>query len=348
MICSNCGHPLGDEVLYFCPECGHELQAGDAAWEARTPSAFARLEEVLSKVAGPVLAVAGQAGAAFQSVLDDPRLRSRLPGGSLTLLGLGLVGLALLLSVIPFVPGVGFPGSAVVLSWGALAAVNEWRILGQPGAQEPGAPAVRPLPPPLANLPRDTRHPGIAQTFALLTCTYALLMLGFGPISLVWVLAAVVLGYEQGWRYFVDGSEDTLAPDEGHAGPRPHRWVVVGVVLCSFALLLPWGRGTLQFRGLSGAEQPLSPLTQFTLLLLACSAVRHRGLSAFHPLLLILAAVWLNLWFLLMMSPYTVGPWFFLPGLLVVDAVIVRHLTPPRRDGESLEQETSSDEDSRG
>lgn len=360
MICSNCGHNLGNEVLYFCPECGQELQGVDAnydaggynqddyAWEAPPPSPFARLAEALSKVAVPVLAVAGQAGAAFQSVLDDPRLRSRLPGGSLTLLGLGLVGLALLLSLIPFVPGIGFPGSTVVLLWGALVAVNEWRIISQPEAREPGTPAVRAPPPPLANLPRDTRHPGIAQTFALLTCTYALLMLGYGPISLVWLLAAVVLGYDQGWRYFAHRSEDSSGLDEGHSGLRPHRWVVGGVILCTFALLLQWGRGTLQSPGLSGAEQPLAMLTQYTLLLLACSAVRHRGLSAFHPLLLILAAVWLTMWFVLMMSPYTVGPWFFLPGLLMVDAAIVRHLTQLRRGGENLEQEAASDLDPQG
>jgi hypothetical protein len=365
--CSNCGYNFGDEVQYFCPECGQEVPGSDAdydgqgdygqgdydynadgaSWEPPPPSPFARLEELLTKVSVPVLAVAGQAGAAFRSVLDDPRLRSHLPGGSLTLLGLGLVALALLLSVIPFVPGIGILGSVMVLVWGALVAVNEWRFLSQPEAQEPGIPAVRPLPPSLANLPRDTRHPGIAQTFALLTCTYAVLMLGLGPISLVWMLAATVLGYDQGWRYFADRPEDTGGEDS--SSPRLYRWVVVGVVLCTFALLLPWTRGTLQIPGLSGGDMPLSSLTLFTLLLLACSGVRHRGLSAFHPLLLILAAVWLTMWFVLNMSAYAVGPWFFLPGLLAVDAAIVRHLTLLLRGGqhpgENPEQALASDLD---
>ncbi|MFY0571832.1 zinc ribbon domain-containing protein [Archangium lansingense] len=368
-FCSNCGHDFGNDAPTFCPACGQdvsnsELNAGagdynagdysggeyngDYSWDAPPPSPLARAEELLSKVSAPVLAVAGQAGQAFQSVLDDPRLRSRLPGGSLTLLGLGLVGLGLLLSVIPVVAGIGFLGSVVMVLWGALVAVNEWRILSRPEAQEPGAPALRPLPHSLATLPRDTRHPGIAQTFALLTCTNALLMLGFGPISLVWILAAVVLGYDQGWRYFADNSEDPSALEENPSGFRLHRWVVAGAVLCTFALLLPWGRGSLHTPGLSGAEQPLSTITQFTLLLLACSAVRHRGLSAFHPLLLIIAAVWLALWFFLMMSVYTVGPWFFLPGMLVVEATIVRHLMPRRRGGENLEQEAASDMDMQG
>jgi hypothetical protein len=374
--CSSCGHPFGDEVQYFCPECGEEVPddqlntgsahhgEGDSGYdqgydpddsagqEPPPPSPLERLEALLTQVSVPVLAVAGQVGAAFRSVLDDPRLRSHLPGGSLTLLGLGLVGLALVLSLIPAVPGVGLFGSMVVLLWGALVAVNEWRLLCQPEAQEPGIPPVRPLPPALATLPRDTRHPGIAQTFALLICTDAVLMLGLGPISLVWMLAATVLGYDQGWRYFADRDEDTDGVDVS-SGPRLHRWVVAGVVLCTFALLLPWTRGSLHVSGLSGGDLPLSTYTLFTLLLLACSGVRHRGLSAFHPLLLVLAAIWLTMWFVLNMSAYSVGPWFFLPGLLAVDAAIVRHLTLLRGGGESTgegleQQEPAPDVDPQG
>lgn len=315
----------------------------DYSWEAPPPSAAERLELLLSKVAGPVGAVAGQVGEAFRGVLDDPRLRSLLPGGSLTLLGLGLVGLALLLSLLPFVMGIGLIGSGVMLLAGALVAVNEWRIISQPELQVPGSAPLRRLSPSLENLPGDTQHPAIAQTFALLTCTYALLMLGFGFVSLVWMLAALMLGYDQGRIYFADGpAEDSDMV--GFHGPRLHRWVVVGVVICSFSLLLAWGRGTPHASGLSGAEQPLSVLTQGSLLLLACSAVKHRGLSALHPLALILMGVWLTLWFFLMMSPYAVGPWFYLPGLLVLDAVIVFHLVRLSR-GDTPAEAPASDMD---
>ncbi|WP_043412460.1 hypothetical protein [Archangium violaceum] len=365
--CPSCGHPFGNEVQYFCPECGQEVpgsqsygdgggeygggeydySADGASWDSPPPLS-ARLEEVLSKVSVPVLAVVGQVGAAFRNVLDDPRLRSHLPGGSLTLLGLGLVALALLLSVIPFVQGIGLPGSMVVLPWGLLVAVSEWRLISAPEAQEPGTRPVPPLPPALANLPRDLRHPGIAQTFALLTCTYAVLMLGLGPISLVWVLAGTVLGYDQGWRYFAAGGEEADGM-EGNSGPRLHRWVVAGTVLCTFSLLLPWTRGTMQVPALSGGDMWLSTHSLFTLLLLACSGVRHRGLSAFHPLLLILAAVWLMMWLVLNMSVYAPGPWFFLPGLLAVEAAIVRHLMLLRGRGNTVEQQdAASDLDLQG
>ncbi|PTL83053.1 zinc ribbon domain-containing protein [Vitiosangium sp. GDMCC 1.1324] len=364
MNCSNCGHAISDESLGFCTECGQLLdsQGGgegynagedgynpDYAWEAPPPSAAERLEQLLSKVAEPLRSVGGLVSEAFQSVLDHPALRSLLPGGSLTLLGLGLVGLALLLSMVPFIAGIGVAGAAVMLLMAPLVAVNEWRLISQPELQERGATPLRRLPESLENLPEDTQHPAIAQLFALLTCTFALRMLGVGFISLVWLLAALMLGYDQGRIYFADTPEDSGDLEAGTRGIRSHRWVVLGVVICSFSLLLPWTRGTLQVSGLSGAEQPLSPLTQGTLLLLACSAVRHRGLSALHPLVLILMGVWVSLWFFLMMSPYAVGPWFYLPGLLVLDGIIVFHFLPQRRaESESPPEELASDMDSQG
>ncbi|WNG40700.1 hypothetical protein F0U61_48685 [Archangium violaceum] len=368
MKCAHCSHPISDESLGFCTECGQLLEtpgggfsgggerdfsedynAGDynpdSSWDAPPPSAAERLEQLLSKVAGPVGAVAGQVGGVFQDVLDNPRLRSLVPGGSLTLLGLGVVWLALVLSLLPFVMDIGFISSWVMLLMGVLVAVNEWRLISQPEVQVPGSAPLRRLPSSLENLPEDTQHPGIAQAFALLTCTYALLMLGYGPISLVWMLAALMIGYDQGRIYFAEGPAEEM--DLYSPGPRLHRWVVVGVVLCSFSLLLAWGRSTLRAPGLSGAEQPLSVLTQGALLLLACSAVKHRGLSALHPLALILMGVWLTLWFFLMMSPYAVGPWFYLPGLLLLDAVIVFHLVRLGR-GDTPAEEPASDMDMQG
>ncbi|WP_257450790.1 zinc ribbon domain-containing protein [Archangium lipolyticum] len=371
MQCSNCGHSVTDEAHSFCTECGEPLKvpgdeaastgdesygsedynagdyAGDYSWEEPPPppSLFARMDEALSKVLAPVKDVAGQTWEAIQGVMDDPRLRSRLPGGSLTLLGLACVGLALLLSVIPFVAGIGFLGSGVMLLGGLLVAINEWRILSQPGTQEFRTANARTLPASLENLPEETQHPAIAQAYAALTLTHALLMLGTGLVSLLWLLAALVLGYEQGRRFFVSPELDH-DPDAGNLRQRLDRWVVVGVVVCSFSLLLPWARGHMPMLGPSGGEQPLATFTQLTLVLLACFALRHRGLSSLHPIVLVIMAVWLTMWFFLMMSPYTVGPWFFLPGLLTLDAVIVLHLFQLRRSGQAAE--VSSDLDYRG
>lgn len=374
MQCSNCGHSVSDEANSFCTECGEPLKAaeGDASstgdesygaedynagdydysdesysWEEPPPpSLFARMDEALSKVLAPVKDVAGQTWEAVQGVMDAPGLRSRLPGGSLTLLGLGSVGLALLLSAIPFVAGIGFIGAGVMLLGGALVAINEWRIISQPGAQEFRTEAARTLPSSLENLPEETQHPAIAQAYAALTLTHALLMLGTGLVSLLWLLAALVLCYEQGRTFFAAPEED-YDPDAGSLRQRLNRWVVVGAIVCTFSLLLPWARGNGVLFGLSGGEQPLATFTQLTLVLLACFALRHRGLASLHPIVLVLMAVWLTMWFFLMMSPYTVGPWFFLPGLLTLDAVIVLHLFQLRRGGEP-EAEVASDVDYQG
>jgi hypothetical protein len=362
MNCSHCGQPIPDETYGVCLECGHPVEgAGDEAsntgdenpgsedynaadygtgdesyaYEPPPPSPFERLSEVLAMALAPFRDIAGQIGDAIAGVLDDPRLRSRLPGGSLSLLGLGLVSLALLLSVLPAVPGIGLPGSLVMLLGGVLVAVNEWRVISQPGMQEFRTEEAHALPAALENLPEETQHPGIAQAYAALTCTHALLMLGYGPISLVWLLAALVLGYEQGQRFFATSEEEDYDYlYEGSLRQRLNRWVVVGVAVCSFALLFPWVRSNTAFFGASGGEQPLATFTQLTLVLLASFALRQRGLAAVHPVVLVIMGVWLTMWFFLMMSPYTAGPWVFMPGLLTLDAVIVLHLVQQRREGD--------------
>jgi hypothetical protein len=361
MTCAHCGHPVTDEAYRYCSECGEPLDGqgeeavdesqgteeygegndnageygdgdySDQTWDAPPPSAFGQASSGLALVLAPVRNVAGQVGDAIEGVLDDPRLRSRLPGESLTMLGLGLVALALLLSLVPFVMGIGFVGSSVVLLAGVLVALNEWRGVTPPGT----------LPPALEKLPEETQHPGISQAFAALVCTQALLMMGFGLVSVLWLLAAIVLGFDQGRRFFASAEEEDLEAGGSRQGLEP--WVVVGASLCTFALLLSWVRSNMPRAGLSGGEQPLATVTQLCLVVLAAFALRRRGLSALHPIVLVVMAVWLTMWFFLNMSVYTVGPWFFLPGLLTLDAVVVLHCLQLRRDSAPVE-----DVDSKG
>ncbi|WNG30805.1 zinc ribbon domain-containing protein [Cystobacter fuscus] len=376
MRCSKCGHVIDDESLDYCAECGEPLNVQADEDDERTEVSQSRYaaedEETavtgteddnpdgaapdyeerarpapadswgdgLSQAAGALFVAVTQVGGTLQGLLDDPRFRARLPGGSLTLVGVGLVGLGLVLSVAPPIPGIGLMGSGVVLLWGALAAVNEWRQVHE-APEYPGRP-VPPLPPALANLPRELEHPAVGQTFALLVCAYALLMLGYGPISWVWMLAGGLLGYDQGRRYFVppeDGSP------EGEPGSASHPWVLAGVMLCSVSLLLPWTPGSTWASGMRGGELPLVALTQFTLLFLACSAVKHRGLGGLHPLFLTLMTVWLMLWFFLMKNSHCPGPWLFLPGVLTLVIVVARHLIPQRS---PVAKESASDLDLQG
>lgn len=351
MNCTNCGQTITDASLGFCTECGQLLEdlgggvAADTSYSEsyayEEPSGAARASEKLAQVLEPVRGIAAQVGHVIQGVLEDPRLRSRLPGGSLTLLGVGLVGLALVLSVIPFVSGIGIIGSLVMLVGGALVAVNEWRFLSE--VADPKEP-LRPPPPALDNLPEPTQHPAIAWFYAALTGTFALLMLGYGFVSLVWLLAALVLGYEQGRRFFGPPRDPyEYDPDAGSLRQRLNGWVVAAAVLCSFSLLLPWSRGRA---ALSGGELPLATLTQLTLVVLACFALRRRGLAGMHPIVLVGMSGWLTFWFFLMMSAYSPGPWFFMPGLLALDAIIVLNVLPVPRGAQP--EEPAPDADSRG
>ena len=379
MNCSSCGAAVADESLGFCTEWGETFGAaqnaeGDASdgdfgqqedgadygegydaegdgsegydEEPQGPSAAERLEQLSATVMGPVGAVSRSVGDVFQSVLDDPGLRGVLPGGSLTLAGLGVMAVALLLWALPFIAGgLGPLGAGVMVVWGVLAGLNEWYVLNHSEVRE--GRSVRPMPAALENLPRELWHPGTAWLFALLTCTYAFWVLGSGVVSLLWLVAAVLIGYEQGQRYFLapreEGDEELEGASLGH-----YRWVILGAVLCCVSLLLPWSKVTNAYSGtLSGRQQPLSPLTLMMLLLLICSVVRNRSLNRVHPLVLLLIGVWLLMWPALMMSPYYVGPWVYLPGLLLIEGVIGYHFMRLIR-GPEAEAEDSGEESEAG
>jgi len=351
MNCSNCGQVVADESLGFCMECGEAFNASagqgadednpdayaegysDSEWREPRPSVW----DTLSRVLAPVRSVAGQLGDVFVNILESPSLYGQMPGGSLTFLGLGLVGLALLFSVVPFIEGIGGLGSWVMFGWGVLVLLSEWREVSEAPPRE--GRFVEAYPAVIEKLPREVWHPGVIQAYALVTCAYALRMVGYGPISLLWLLAAGVLGYEQGRRFFYLLPQDEAALASSAEHPGLHRWVVPGVVVGALSLLLPWGRMSGLSTSVYGVDLPLSVLTLSCLLLLGCYAVKHQGLGGLHPMVLILVAVWLALWLVLMNNVYSPGSWVYLVGVLLLDTAIVRHLIPVRSRPEEAPQE---------
>ena len=309
MNCSNCGQVIADESLGFCMECGEAFGTpegqeapayadseegaypeygdgeGQEAWSPPRPSPW----EVLARVLAPVRAAVAQVGGVFADFLENPALTGQMPGGSLTFLGLGLVGLALLASWVPLVQGIGWQASGVMLVGGVLVGVSEWRETSEAPPRE--GRFVNAFPAWLDGLPQALWQPGLIQAYALLTCVFALKMVGYGPLALVWLLAAGVLGYEQGRRFFFLLEQDEPALEASLAQPSLHRWVVLGVTVCTVAMLLPWERTRTFDPSILGGDLPLAPLTQFMLLLLGCYAVKHQGLGGVHPLVLVLSAV---------------------------------------------------------
>src|SRR6218665_2541119 len=110
MNCSNCGQVVADESLGFCMECGEAFNASagqgadednpdayaegysDSEWREPRPS----VSDTPSRVLARVPSAADQPGDVSVTFRESPSLYGQMPGGSLTFLGLGLVGLALL------------------------------------------------------------------------------------------------------------------------------------------------------------------------------------------------------------------------------------------------------------
>ncbi|MCP3099763.1 hypothetical protein LZ198_12885 [Myxococcus sp. K15C18031901] len=300
------------------------------------------------------------AGRAVRHVLEDPRLREKLPGGSLPLLGSGLVAAAVLLPGLPLIHGtIGVPWSVVMLAACVLLGAREWRAAG------------RPVPEPLARLAGMAEHPAFLPVFTALTLTFAFLTLGFGLVPLMWVVAAVVLGYVQ-WRVF-KGSP--AADPELRASPgtlRLKQWVLPAVGVCAVALLLTWGSGLRGFTSLggftfdrkyagevdgrgpssgfqadrwdygwqpgvsttysasamSGRERSGAPLVVLCLLSLALLAAVPRARAAAPAVLPLVLAGVVTLWGLLGLS-MRLGPLLFLAGAVAIDVALVRASRAP-------------------
>ncbi|MFP2907601.1 hypothetical protein ACLESD_21635 [Pyxidicoccus sp. 3LFB2] len=304
------------------------------------------------------------AGRAVQNLLEDPRLRERLPGGSLPLLGSGLVATAVLLPALPVVGGtIGLPWSLVMLAGSVLLGAREWRAAG------------RPVPPVLERLAQVASHPAFLPLFTGLTLTFAFLALGLGLVPVLWLAAAVVLGYVQ-WRVFQvsSASAPELRPHPGAA--RFKRFVLAGAAVCTLSLLFSWGAGVDSRLSLGGYGYEVSrvtevdssgrptgaswdewnygwrsnitntpyvyrtsgrvragaPLAVMSLLALALLALVPRARASVAPLLPLGLAALLTVWGLLGLSA-RLGPWLFLLGVLAIDVAVVREFLQSRGAG---------------
>lgn len=290
---------------------------------------------------------AGHTGQAVQSVLEDPRLRERLPGRSLALLGAGLVALAVLLSVLPFFSGIGVGWSLVMLAGSLLVGARELHAAG------------RALPAPVVQAARWAEHPLFLPVFTVLTFVHAILTLSIGIVPLLWLIAAVVLGYDQR-RTLASFMAEQGAP--AAAERQLARWVLGGTLLCVGALFFSWGYGGGGYFA-GGIQQvherdiimdgfgrehedrfsyrynPMMnwvpayqasgrgrPLVSGVLLGLGGLVVLTRGRrirSEVPPWVLPVLAGIVTLWGLTGLAS-ALGPWLFLAGAILVDVAVVR------------------------
>ncbi|NNB88378.1 zinc ribbon domain-containing protein [Corallococcus exiguus] len=342
MSCPHCGQPLPEgQSSRTCPHCGGDLDAPGSP--------------VMDEVADHAQRAADSAGRAVQDVLDDPRLRERLPGGSLPLLGSGLVAAAVVAPVLPFIGGgLGLPWSVLMLVGAGMLGAREWVAAG------------RKLPDALVPVVKWAAHPAFLPMFTALTVTQAFLSLGLGVAPLLWVLAAVVLASVQ-WRAFKASSLAEPSLTKRPADVRLKRWVFAGVAACAVGLLLPWssawslvptahlqrernitidnnfawdiqdndtwkfntlvlpsGQGAGTGRGRLGATGVVLGLLALGVL----GSVR-RAREALPSVVPAVLAGLITVWALTGLSSKP-GPWLFLLGILAVDVAVAREWLGPR------------------
>jgi hypothetical protein len=289
---------------------------------------------------------AGQTAQAVRSVLEDPRLRERIPGRSLALLGAGFVALAVLLSWLPFFPGMQVGWGVVMLVSAVLVGVRELHAAG------------RSLPEPVLRVARRTEHPLFLPAFTVLTCVQAFLSLSLGLVPLLWLLAAIVLVYDQRRALSALVAEQgTPSPEEVRLG----RWVLLGTLVCAVALFFTWGsRGGYSFGGFqpvhvrewtmdgfgkeyedhyeyrydmfanyapgyatSGRGRPLASLAVLALGGLVVLTRGRQARASLPPWLLPVLAGAVTLWGVTGLASH-LGPWLFLAGTLLIDLAVAR------------------------
>lgn len=256
MQCPECGDPATDVRLKYCENCGAKMPVSAQATGARPAlrgsrpkreaSEPAYAEEILEEVDAhsrpyPVRAVAAAAPALEPEDKTDPGLArprydgpkwlEHVPAHSPTVVGVGLLAVALVLGILPFFAGPGVPGALLALVAGAVLVARELREAGEsPGLTE--------------QVPEVLLRPEAAALSTGVLAAVAVRTLGFGFTPLLWLAGAGLVIHSQ-WRKVIVGENGVAHYFE----PRqlllmPRLVALVGVAVCLLSLFTPWGSFT--------------------------------------------------------------------------------------------------------
>jgi|GEM_PF-1558121 len=239
MHCQHCGKALPEGTHRFCPWCGQEQAApapAPAPGPAGQPLLSPEVQQQAAAAAAEAKKVAANVAQEVQRALNDPRFREAIPGRSLSLVGLAVMGMAILISALPWFSGIGLLWSVIMLAGGALVAVIELRN----GGIQHGA---------LDSIPANLLHPLLPPVFAFLVTVHAYLQFSLGVIPLLWAGAAGLLVYDQ-------VQKAKLAPDSfgRYFDPRLawygyRKYIVVGVTICLLSLFMTWSASAGHYTG---------------------------------------------------------------------------------------------------
>lgn len=178
---------------------------------------------------------ATRASEGFERAVDDSALLDHVPGRSVTLLGVGLVVAAIALSLLPSHAGVGFFWSVVMLVGAAAVALPELRRAGKDVSA--------------ARVPAALQHPLVPPVYAALVAVHAFLLLRIGVVPLMWLAAAVLLGWDQYRRAARAPDGFVRHFDIRRAWHGYRRNVTAGVAVCLGSMFLTWGRSSGYWTG---------------------------------------------------------------------------------------------------
>lgn len=267
MRCPECGE-ASDARLKYCENCGAKMPerpqatgprpAVRAPRPSRAASEPAYAKEILDEVEehsrpyavheAPELPPEDKTDpGASRPPYEGPKWLEHVPAHSPTVAGVGLLGVAVVLSVLPFCADAGVPGSLLALAAGALLVARELREAGQaPGFTE--------------RVPEVLLRPEAAAAALAVLAAIAVRMLGFGLMPLLWVGGVALVAWDQ-WPKVV-AREDGVGP---YFEPRrllrmPEVVALGGVAVCLLSLFAPWATVHSELAALPGnAPVPQGP-----------------------------------------------------------------------------------------
>lgn len=246
MQCPECGFEMSNEVLRYCEECGAKLpppspdairrqggrggtssgRAAVAASRAPAQRSNPRMQAV-EEDEGYEDTNPGANAEPAKPPYDGPKWLEHIPGHSPTILGVALMGLAVVMGII--FSSVGPFWSLLTVAGGVVLAARELRATGEKH--------------PLVDwVPESLHPPAFVVAYTVLVVALAVRTLGFGfsITPLLWVPGALLVAKEQYPKLFA-GEEGYLRFFDPHQLLKGTRVVaLVGVTICLLSLFLSW------------------------------------------------------------------------------------------------------------
>lgn len=249
MRCPECGE-ASDGRLKYCENCGAKMPVSPqqatgsrpalrASRPSRATSEPAYAAEILEEVEAhsrphavgdaPELDPEDKTDPGVsRPPYEGPKWLEHVPAHSPSVLGVGLIALALVLSILPFFHGAGVLGSLLALAAGGLLVARELREAGE----APGFTDV---------VPEVLLRPEVSALCTSVLAAVAVRMLGLGLTPLLWVAGTGLVVHDQ-WRKTLSGPDGVV---DRYLEPRqlvvmPRMMALAGVAVCLLTLFAPW------------------------------------------------------------------------------------------------------------